>query len=154
MTTDEVEWFPNKPIRVFMIVMVLAMVLGYLVAVILYPILLTFPLWFLPVVVLSVLVLVYVTLIRHLYVTVGIGRDRVVLKKLLSRVTIARDEVEKVILSRPILSDDTKHVDWWGEPTPKMTVILRDGSQVDLSAIQDGIKLRIARVLDPENHPS
>lgn len=91
--------------------------------------------------------------VRHLYVTVGIGRDEVILKRLLGRMTLRRDEVERIVLSRKILSDDTKHVDWWGF-TPRMTVKLRDGREKNLTMIQDGIKLRMARVLDPENHPT
>ena len=91
--------------------------------------------------------------VRHLFVTVGIGRDEVILKRLLGRMTLRRDEVERIVLSRKILSDDTKHVDWWGF-TPRMTVKLRDGREKNLTMIQDGIKLRMARVLDPENHPT
>lgn len=89
-----------------------------------------------------------------LYHTIGFGNDRIVFKGILKTIIVSRDEVERVTLSQPIESDDPERIDWWGGPRSLMTIQFRNGKKMQHGWIVEGLQLRIARVLDPKNHPS
>ncbi|MFQ6107888.1 MAG: hypothetical protein ACE5QF_09965 [Thermoplasmata archaeon] len=82
-----------------------------------------------------------------------IGQDYVELRYMFKRKRIHAEEVLGVEISPPVYSDSLEYR-YWGEVDSVCTIKLRNQKRILLSLIPNGVKLRMARVLDPENFPS
>ncbi len=153
--SGEVMWYANPPAKVFLVVLPIAVVLGSLIGL---------P-YFLhvygpdaliclgvPVIVTTWLFLLLVNS-RFLILTVGIGRSYVILKYLFRTRRVDANSVEEISL-KPSIESDSLEYRYWGVPDSVCRIKLTNGSIVQVSLMPNGVKLRMARVLDPENFPS
>jgi hypothetical protein len=60
--------------------------------------------------------------------------------------------VKRITIDPPVYSDSLEQR-YWGEIDSICWIELKDGSKVRVVLIPNGLKLRIARVLDPKNYP-
>ena len=83
---------------------------------------------------------------------VEIGPDRVVLRYMFRRKRIEKDHVSRMEIDPPVYSDSLEYR-YFGEKDSGCWIHFRDGTKLGFVGIPNGVKLRIARVLDPENYP-
>jgi hypothetical protein len=83
---------------------------------------------------------------------VEIGQDSVVLRYMFSRKRMEKDHVSRVEIDPPVHSDSLEYR-YFGEKDSGCWIHLRNGAKLGFVGIPNGVKLRIARVLDPENFP-
>ncbi len=82
---------------------------------------------------------------------VGIGKTYVMVRLLHKLKRIERRDVLRIVLDPPIESDSLEYR-YWTRPS-LCTIHFADGKRFEIMHVPDGIKLRVARVLDPENFP-
>lgn len=152
---ENVHWIQNKPAVILLFLTVpVTLGLGLLFAIPILPYILSLGPAYLGAAIIFSLILIMGAYRTFLYHTIGFGSDRVIFKGILKTIIVSRDEVERVTFSLPIESDDPQKIDWWGGPRSLLTIQFRNGRKMESGFIVEGLQLRIARVLDPKNHPS
>lgn len=101
--------------------------------------------------VVGLLIILYLTSLR-LVTGVEVGHDHVVLKHMFKKRRLTAEDVKKIILNPPVLSDSLKYR-YWGELDSVITIEFESGEKLVTSLFPNGVKLRMARVLDPETYP-
>ncbi len=95
----------------------------------------------------------FAVFVRTQVIRVGIGGDRILVKKLSGTLFIQREDVASISLNPPVgtVADAIK---WWGR-TSNLRIEFRDDTKppIQLNNIPDGVKLRVARALNPERYP-
>jgi|SRR3990172_209711 len=70
----------------------------------------------------------------------------------LRRRTLRRGDTQRVTVEPPVTTPKLD-ISFWGEVDSKCTVYLRDGQGILLAMMSNGLKFRIAGILDPTGHP-
>lgn len=84
---------------------------------------------------------------------VEIGQNHVVLRYMFRKTRIETDHVSRVEIDPPVYSDSLEYR-YFGERDSGCWIHFGNGTKLGFVGIPNGVKLRIARVLDPENYPS
>ena len=87
-----------------------------------------------------------------LLLKVGFTADTIVLRRPFTGRRIHRKEVSHVVLDPPV-EDVARGHEWFGKTGRMWVYLKRDGKPVELHTLMVGLKLRVARVLDPKHFP-
>lgn len=148
-------WYPNPMAMALLVSLPLCAILGMLIALpyflhVFRPIAVVYI--GIPVTLIGFLIFLYLVS-RGLILGSEIGEDYVLLKYLFKRRRIGTKEVSRVTIDPPVYSDSLNYT-WWGEKDSRCWIEFRDGEKLLATFMPNGVKLRMARVLDPENFPS
>ncbi len=147
-------YYPNPPAKGLLFVIPLAILLGVLI---MLPLFLGiygnhFAYVCLPAVYILLCVLTFALLSNWLITSIIIGQDYVLLRYPLRRKKITPSDVSCVKLD-PHTESDSLQWQWIGYRISKCRIDFENGETLPIAYMPNGLMLRIARVLDPENFP-
>jgi hypothetical protein len=146
--------YPNPPARVLLMLFPLAIIIGSAVGIPLFlrvyePIAILY--CGLPLTLLVSGAMFY-QVFRKVAHGITIGRDYVIMDFTFKKRRLTVSEVRSITLDPAVLSDSLTYR-YWGELDSIMTIEFKSGEKLVMSLIPNGVKLRMARVLDPEQYP-
>jgi hypothetical protein len=155
LSSGDIAWIRNPPGVLLVLLLPVGILAGTLIALPGFLEFFPLPVALIPVV--AGIALGAAALRTWVFLEVGLGEDTVILKGILRKEVLCPLKVAQVTLDPPVTSDDLS-VDWWGKKRGELdslcTIRTREGREIRLVAMPNGLKLRIARILDPEHFPT